>query len=123
MRRILQIAILLLLAAALVGCSHKPQPKQLTFHVTAVTPCDSITGTYADREYRLVISRFQDESEVPAYIACWEPIGAEAVGKDFSASVFQTDFAVIVPNLLVPEWLHSGRKVVIYQIASVREVK
>jgi hypothetical protein len=80
------------------------------FHVKAVNPDASIDviGTFDGKEYSLTVSR----ENAPLYVAHYEPIQTEDVGKDFPAEINGSSLFVDIPA--------KGR--VRYDIQSVREV-
>lgn len=80
--------------AAVVGCSH---PAKNTLHVTSVTPdaAVDVVGTLNGQTYELSV----DRSDVPLYIAYYEPIDVQDVGKDFPAR-FDKDSGEIIVQVL-----------------------
>jgi len=106
--------ILLLTVTALAGLTtgcHTPARASQDFHVTAATPDQHIdvTGIYGNKEYALSVSR----ENVPMYVAYYEPIGTEDVGKDFHASLANGTFTLDVP----------GKGPVHYNVEAVREIR
>ena len=66
--------------AASIGCGHATKNM---LHVTSVTPdaAVDVTGTLNGKAYALSV----DRENVPLYVAYYEPIGVQDVGKDFPA--------------------------------------
>lgn len=94
--------------AAVMGCSH---PVKNTLHVTCVTPdaAVDVVGTLNGQTYELSI----DRSNVPLYIAYYEPISVQDVGKEFPARFDQSSGEIVVQ---VPD-----KGPVRYSIRSARE--
>jgi hypothetical protein len=102
------LTLILLTALAVGGCKGN-SVAQNSFHVTAVSP-DSpvdVIGTLGDKEYALSVNR----ENVPLYIAYYEPIGIDDVGKNFRAILADGTLSVEVP----------GKGTVRYTVQSVRE--
>lgn len=93
--------VLMFLVASLagaVGChSNQAQPAKVgVFHVKAVTPDAPIDliGSLNGKEYSLSVNR----KNVPLYIAYYEPIGPEDVGKEFHAQVKDDSVFIDLPE-------------------------
>jgi hypothetical protein len=78
-----------------MGCGHASKN---TLHVTSVTPdaAVDVAGTLNGKDYELRV----DRTDVPLYIAYYEPINVQDVGKDFPAQLEKTsgELVVQVPN-------------------------
>ena len=86
---------MLVSCAVATGCHHAAKN---TFHVTAVTPDQAVDvfGTLNGKAYALSV----DRSNVPLYVAYYEPIDVQDVGKDFPARLDESSGEVVaqVPN-------------------------
>lgn len=94
--------------AAVMGCSR---PAKNTLHVQSFTPGATVdvVGTLNGLTYELSV----DRSNAPLYVAHYEPIGVQDVGKDFSAQIEESSGEVLVQ---VP-----NKGAVRYSIRSVHE--
>jgi len=91
MKRPLPIAVLLLSA---VAC----QPGPPVFYVTAVHPDAPIDveGRFQNKQYALLVDR--ETNKVPLYLAYYEPIDIDDVGKSFRAREWQGELLIEVPG-------------------------
>lgn len=92
MNRAVVISVLVLMT--ITGCKSRSAPN--TFHVTAVNPdsMPDVVGTFEKNEYALSVSR----EGVPLYVAYYEPIGLDDVGKDFQAVLANGSISINVPG-------------------------
>jgi hypothetical protein len=105
---------IVLIAAALIGChTAATKPKTDVLHVTFARLCSEpdIAGTFDGKTFSLAASR----DGRPLYVACFDPIRPEDVGKDFHATWDKVRGQLIVS---VPDFgdVH-------YDISTVGEVK
>jgi hypothetical protein len=93
-----------------MGCGHAAKN---TLHVKSVTPdaAVDVAGALNGKTYELSV----DRENVPLYIAYYEPIDVQDVGKDFPARFEESSGEVIVQ---VP-----NKGVVRYSVRSVRAGK
>src|SRR5690349_14517787 len=89
------VVLMTVVAGVCLGCrSTKPQPN--VFHVKSVNPDAPIdvVGTLEGKEYSLSVNR----EKVPLYVAYYEPIRTEDVGKDFHAETKDGSVFIDVPD-------------------------
>lgn len=104
----LMIALVLILAGGAFGCRST---QHNVFHVKAVNPDAPIDviGTLEGKEYSLSVNR----DKVPLYVAYYEPIRTEDVGKEFHAEAKDGSLFIDVPD----------KGTVRYDIRAVSEAK
>lgn len=89
--KVFAVASAALALTAVMGCAESAKNM---LHVTSATPdaAVDVTGTLNGKEYALSV----DRENVPPYIAYYEPIDVQDVGKDFPATLDQSSGEIVV---------------------------